>query len=240
MDRSRIRKIGWLLAGVLFGSGVWGQRERVLMQPYADQKVLFWGIQLGVNRMTMRVEPSPEGGLIGAEYNVEATGSFGVSAAAIGGVNLNRYVSFRIEPGIAISGTKLRWIDPDLPADNRSRNLQTYYFDLPLVFKINTLRLNNVRPYLTAGGGLMYNFTSKEKSGQDNSEKVFRLRSVVYYWEAGIGVDFYLPYFKFSPAVKYVRGINNLLVRDHAPDSPWTGPIGKISPSGVFLTFTFE
>jgi len=59
-------------------------------------------------------------------------------------------------------------------------------------------------------------------------------------YEVGVGIDIYLYYFVFSPSIRGVFAINNELVRDYTPDSPWTGPIDYLGTRGVFLKLAFH
>ena len=55
-----------------------------------------------------------------------------------------------------------------------------------------------------------------------------------------VGVDIYLPYFKFTPSLRGVFAITDELVRDMDPDSPYTGSVDSMLSRGVFLNFTFQ
>ncbi|MEP2969755.1 MAG: PorT family protein, partial [Nonlabens ulvanivorans] len=54
------------------------------------------------------------------------------------------------------------------------------------------------------------------------------------------GIDFYLYYFKFTPSIRGVFAINDELVRDVDPNSPYTGNISSMQSRGIFLNFTFQ
>ncbi len=62
----------------------------------------------------------------------------------------------------------------------------------------------------------------------------------MFFYEVGFGIDFYLEWFKFTPSIRGVFAINDELVRDKAPDSPWTDNIAAMKPRGVFINFTFQ
>jgi hypothetical protein len=59
-------------------------------------------------------------------------------------------------------------------------------------------------------------------------------------WEFAIGTDVYLPYFKFTTSIHGVFALNNELVPDKNPNSPYTGYVKSMKSRGVFLRFTFE
>ena len=97
-----------------------------------------------------------------------------------------------------------------------------------------------MRPFATAGIATATNLSSNEDNPDDNSAGQFRTDSSPLFYEIGFGIDFYLPYFKFTPAIKGVFGITDELVRDDDPSSPWTGNIDKLTSRGFFLTLTVQ
>jgi len=66
------------------------------------------------------------------------------------------------------------------------------------------------------------------------------MKRTTYYYELGFGVDFYLYYFKFTPSIRGVFALNDELVRDNDPNSPWTSNIQKMQSRGIFINFTFQ
>ena len=62
-------------------------------------------------------------------------------------------------------------------------------------------------------------------------------------YEIGLGFDFYLFYFKFSPSIRGIFSMQNELIPDNVipkSDSPWTGGITKMVSRGFAINFTFE
>jgi hypothetical protein len=56
----------------------------------------------------------------------------------------------------------------------------------------------------------------------------------------GLGIDIYSEYFIFSPSIRGVFGINDELIRDNDPNSPWTSNIESLKTRAVFINFTFH
>ena len=65
-----------------------------------------------------------------------------------------------------------------------------------------------------------------------------RIKEISY--ELGFGIDIYLYYFKFTPSIRGVFGLNDQLVRDKNPNSGWTKNIEKMTSRGVFINFTIQ
>ena len=85
-----------------------------------------------------------------------------------------------------------------------------------------------------------FNLSSNKKNSDDNFSNVFRTTSSNINYELGFGFDFYLTYFKFSPSIRGIFSIENELIPDSNPTSPWTGNIINMFSRGVAINFTFE
>ena len=81
---------------------------------------------------------------------------------------------------------------------------------------------------------------SKDRSDQ------LRVKNFDTMLSVGLGCDFYLPFFKLCPEVKFCFGLKNLLQKNRADlqDDPekmrFTQSVNKITNSMVVLTFYFE
>ena len=125
----------------------------------------------------------------------------------------------------------------------RSRKNEITTSTLPFIalFKFSADRHRNLKAYVVGGVALDYNFSSNQDNPEDNNFGEFRMKKVNYMYELGIGLDLYLPYFKFSPSLRGIFAMNNELTRDATGTaSPWTAPIDNFATRGVFLKFTFE
>ena len=75
--------------------------------------------------------------------------------------------------------------------------------------------------------------------------KNLRLKSFDCYLEAGMGCDFYLPFFKFIPEIKFCYGLSNIIEknRDDLTDDTrlvFTNSLEKATSKMIVITFYFE
>jgi hypothetical protein len=101
-------------------------------------------------------------------------------------------------------------------------------------------RLNNVRPYVITGLNFRYDLAAK-KEYDDRNNVYLRLKRPDWYYEAGAGLDIYLPYFKLSVELKMSNGIGNIIVNDPAPRHPeFKNAIEKMKSQIWTIAFHFE
>ena len=131
-------------------------------------------------------------------------------------------------------------IEPNFSNFRYFRSIKSTYIHLPILLKYSAKRYNNLRPYILGGLSTSFNLSSNQNNPEDNSNGTFRLKTNTFYYELGIGIDFYLQYFKFSPSIRGVFSLKDELVQDTELDSPWTGNIQKMSARGIFLNLSFH
>ena len=128
----------------------------------------------------------------------------------------------------------------DFNPSDLTREVKSTYIHFPLLLKVSTKRLNNFKPFLVGGLSTALNLSSNEENPDDNNAGQFRTKKGMFFYEVGFGIDFYLEWFKFTPSIRGVFAINDELVRDRDPESPWTGDIASMKTRGVFVNFTFQ
>jgi len=229
-----------LICGLfLFINNVFSQRtEKLQYLPTYDMETLHWGFYLGLNQKSFKLDYR----LPNTTINIKDETGFNIGL--IGDLRLTRNLNLRLEPGLSHNVKTLFYSNTNntifATARDSVRNVSGSYLHIPLLLKFSANRINNVRPYLLAGLSYDFNFSGDEKSTKDNLQRVFRMKKSNFMYEVGFGVDIYLFYFKFSPSIRGIFALNNELVRDVDPNSPWTAPINYLGTRGVFLNFAFE
>ena len=210
------------------------KRDIVIYKQNWDKQKIFFGYYLGFNKKDYKITYKT------ANSYINVTPSVGFNVGLIGDLRLHKNLSLRLEPGLSSNTKQLAFTSISGGAKDSIRDISATYLRIPLLLKINTNRLNNFRPYLIGGLSYDFNFSSNQDNPDDNSNGEFRMKKNNFSYELGLGVDFYLPYFIFSPSIRGVFAINNELVKDNDPNSKWTGPIDYFGTRGIFIKFAFH
>ncbi|PIF00342.1 MAG: PorT protein [Maribacter sp.] len=198
-----------------------------------DEPLLNWGYFLGFNQYDFKFDYRKD------SKHILVDKSFGFNVGLIGEMRINEFLDVRFEPGLLYNSRILGF--PGFTDEKDAiREVKSTYINFPLLLKVSTKRLGNWKPFLIGGASASMNLGSNEDSLDDNSAGTFRMKKMVYNYELGFGIDFYLEYFKFTPSIRGVFGISDELVPDNDPDSPWTGNLAGMRTRGLFVNFTFE
>jgi len=214
-------------------------KEKVLNLENFDKKFLTWGYFLGLNNYDFNFD-----------YNnnlsdIQTEKSVGFNVGLIGDMRINEHFNLRLEPGLVVNNRILTYgtdyfqgmgfQDNDL-----EREVKSTYIHIPLLLKISAKRLNNFKPFVVGGVSTALNLSSNQDNPDDNSAGQFRTQKNMFFYELGLGVDFYLHWFKFTPSIRGIFALNDELQRDADPNSPWTSNITSMKSRGIFLNFTFQ
>ncbi|MGG7034371.1 MAG: porin family protein [Flavobacterium sp.] len=198
-----------------------------------DKQRLYWGYFLGFNSYEFKFAYK------NPTEDVAQSKTTGFNVGLVGDLRLMEYLNMRFEPGLYFNQRNLSF--PGLLTQyDRQREVRSTYIHLPLLLKFSSKRIDNFRPYLLGGAATALNLSSNSKVTDDNKQGVFRMSKWTNFYEVGFGVDFYLEYFKFSPSIRGVFSINNELIYDKDPNSPWTANIDNLLSRGIFINFTFH
>ena len=235
-----------ILICLYFSCGAYSQyptvKERIINLPNFDKKPIHYGYFLGLNQYDFKFE------YINNFYkelnykDISVIPKTGFVVGLIGDIRINEYLNLRFEPGLYYSSRELKY--PEFTEftkeSDQRREIKSTYIHLPLLIKVSAKRINNFKPFVIAGISTDFNLSSNQKNRNDNAGNIFRVTDQNLNYELGLGFDFYLYYFKFSPSLRGIFSFQNELIPDADPASPWTGKINKMLSRGIAVIITFE
>lgn len=214
-------------------------KEKIENNQNFDKSLLSWGYYLGFNSYDFNFDYTQDL----KDIQVEKTVGFNVGL--IGNLRINDHLDLRLEPGLTITRRNLFYDESyfnglDYNNSDLFREVRSTYIHIPLLLKISTKRVNNIKPFIVGGISTALNLSSNEENPDDNNVGQFRTKRGMLFYEVGFGIDMYLFWFKFTPSIRGVFAINDEIVRDNDPNSPWTGNVHSMKTRGMFINFTFQ
>lgn len=229
-------------------AGLYAQdNDMILNRPYADTKKMHFGFSVGMNFQNLAITNN---GLITNEheewYADVSAHSPGFSVNVLADYRIAEHFNLRISPGLYFGNKVVHFLNhrgnsewQDQSRYSQSQNIKSTYIVVPIDLKMSAKRFHNIRPYFT--GGVMYT----QDLAKDRSEQ-FKLKNSDVMLTVGMGCDFYMPFFKLCPEVKFCFGLKNLLDRnrpdleDEQDKMKFTNSVNKIKSDMVVVTFFFE
>lgn len=228
------------------------QKREVQNKPYIDLRPLHFGILVGMNMQDIEFENVGPQTII-AEDGTESIQTIlcdadswnpGFSVGVLAELRLNNHLTARFTPSMHFGAKHLTFRNLSLLDENGkpytvTQDLKNTYISLPLDIKFSAQRFNNYRPYIMAGINPMINLTGK-------AEDYIRLKRYDTFIEFGVGCDFYLPFFKLIPELKFCYSLSDALDKGHADQlkdvnmRAYANSVRAGHSKMIVLTFYFE
>ncbi|MFC2152116.1 porin family protein [Bacteroidota bacterium] len=219
------------------------QEDITLNYQNVDHKRIHFGFTIGFNTMDFDISPtmSPYGvdsAVLIPEVNDLAPG---FHVGIVSDLKLTENLSLRFLPGIALGQRKILFYDSDQNFVSEMK-IESTFIDLPLLIKYKATRINNTRPYLIGGINVRNDMARNKEFSEDELNPVYiKLRPFDIYYEVGVGLDFYLTYFKFSTEIKYSVGTFNVVSSDASADFPqYANSIDNVNSRLFMISLHFE
>lgn len=227
------------------------QDRTVQNRPYTDLRPFHFGVVVGMHVQDMEVlmagpqtittEDGTEETLVTAD---QSRWDPGINVGVLGELRLSTHFQLRVAP-MMYFGTRhivfhdLKKLSESGQPDEKRQDMKTAYIAVAGDLIFSAPRFNNHRPYLMAGVSPMINLTGK-------SSDALKLKRTSLSLEFGVGCDFYLPFFKLRPELKFVYGLGNALDTNHAKELrdksllKFSQGVKEVRTKMVVLSFYFE
>jgi hypothetical protein len=247
MNNLNYRNIAIIVLLIAAFSAVAQDNDKILNRQYADMKRIHYGFSVGVNFQDLKITNNGYISEDGQSWFADIPNhSPGFCVNVLADLRLSTHFNLRFSPGMYFGNKVVRYRNFYAPEDaldptikEQRQNIKATYIVVPLDVKFSARRHHNIRPYFTGGVMGIYDL-SKERPD------LLRLKDFDMMLTVGMGCDFYLPFFKLCPELKFCFGLKNLLEKNRPDlqDNPqmevFTKSVSKLKNSMVVLTFYFE
>ena len=228
------------------------QERKPQNKPYIDLRPLHFGISVGFHMQDIEMQN------VGLQTVIMQDGTQttetvvcdqdnwnpGFSVGVLADQRLSKHFSIRFAPTMHFGAKHLTFrhlnrLDADGHILEQRQDMKNTYIALPINLKFASERFNNYRPYLIGGINPMINLTSK-------SQDFIQLKRYDTMVEVGLGCDFYLPFFKLIPELKFSYSLMDAIDKSHADELTdankrvYTNSVSAGHAKMVTLTFYFE
>jgi len=166
--------------------------------------------------------------------------SVGFSVGLVTDFYINQYMNLRAIPTINFGEKIFEFREQSATSNEENQRfpIKTNYISLPVHMRFSSERLNNIRPYVLAGGFVNYEIGRK-------SEPEIKFKDLDYGLEIGLGCNLYFPLFKLSPELKFSFGLRDLIEHDRSDLRDrdlvkFTDALKSGKSRMITLTFNFE
>lgn len=199
-----LKQIKSLFIFLVFALSANAQIRTIQNRPYIDQRRLHYGFLVGMHTQDLKFTNNGYITDNGESWFADvASYSPGFTVGVLGELYLTDHLALRAIPTLHF-GDKVVTFKNQVNNQETRQQIKSTYLSLPIDLKFSGERFNNYRPYIMTG--INPTFDLSVKQGRE-----LLLKKMDCYLEVGLGCDFYLPYFKLIPELKFCFGLSNLL-----------------------------
>ena len=247
-----MRSISTIIIALLCALQATAQDRTVQNRPYTDLRPLHFGVLVGTHLQDVELlnaglqtitadDGTTSQTLVAADQD---RWDIGFNVGVLAELRLSTHFQLRVAPAMYFGARHIMFhdlknMDSDGTPHREQQDLKTAYISSAVDLIFAGPRFNNHRPYLLAGINPMINLSGK-------SSDYIRLKRTCVFAEVGVGWDFYLPFFKLRPELKFLYGLGDNLDSNHVNEIrdknmlPYTQSVKKASTKMIVLSFYFE
>jgi hypothetical protein len=207
MGKKHILSIGFI---VLFSALVHAQAGRGNYN-FMDfqQKPYYFGITLGINTANYSIFQSRD--FIGnTNFNtIESVLGSGGNFGIVTNLKIGKYFDVRFLPTLSFATRNIRYIRPG--EEIFQRKIESVFAEMPFHIRYKSAPFNDTRLFVI--GGIKYSFdVASESRAVIKDVELVKVSPTDFALEIGGGIQFFFPYFIFSPEIKFSHGLGNTLI----------------------------
>ena len=207
----------------------WVQRNN----PNYDDKKLTYGFLMALHTSNYQVDYADQ--FITQQFDtvhsVNPMWSSGFSLGFIVNYRISEFVDLRLTPQVAFYEQSVRYQYTDETYTDAT--VESTMVEVPILLKYKSERRGNIRMYMI--GGVKPAFEASGRKEQTKEE--LELKGTNISIEAGFGFDLYYPLFKFSPEIRFSRGIIDILGNT---TNEFGQPLTRVNTNTVTVYFLFQ
>lgn len=175
-----------------------------------QQKPYYFGITLGFNSSDFRIFHSREFVLNDSISSAQSVTGPGFNLGIVSNLKVGQYFDFRFLPTLSFAERNIRYSTPSDVRPPYSRKVESVFVEMPFHIRYKSAPYNDMRLFIIAG--VKYSFDVASDSRTRQADEIVKISPTDFAFEYGAGVQFFFPYFIFSPEFKVSHGISNILI----------------------------
>ena len=199
------------------------QERKPQNKPYIDLRPMHFGISVGFNTQDIEFQNVGPQTIVGEDGTTnetilcdQDTWDPGFSVGVLADWRLSKHINLRLSPTMHFGAKHLTFRNLNKLDDYgqpmlSTQDLKNTYISCPIDLKFSAERFNNYRPYIIGGISPMVNLSGKE-------QEFIQLKRYDVMAEIGLGCDFYLPFFKLIPELKFCYSLTDAIDYRHTDE----------------------
>ncbi|NNE27070.1 MAG: PorT family protein [Saprospiraceae bacterium] len=173
-----------------------------------QKKPFYFGLTLGTHSTGYLVEKSRAFTQTDSIRVITGLDKPGLNVNIITNLKIGEYFDFRFIPGFAFSERRFRFSSPTGVVSEKK--IESVFLEIPLLLRFKSAPYKDKRLFVVGGLKYSYDVASNSSVRQEQGKNLIQIAPHDFQFEVGAGMQFFFPFFIFSPEIKYSQGIGNI------------------------------
>ena len=201
-----------------------------------QQKPYYFGITLGMNRSDFRIYHSKDFIRSDSFARAESVTGPGINLGIVSNLRVGEYFDLRFLPTLSFIERTIRYTQPGENGRILQCPIESVLVEMPFHVRYKSAPYHDFRLFVI--GGVKYSFDVASDSRTRQASGIVKIAPTDFQVEYGAGIQFFFPYFIFSPELKISQGLNNVLIYNN--QLPQSNVLEKVMSRTFTLSFHFE
>jgi hypothetical protein len=201
-----------------------------------NQKPYYFGITLAYNSSNFKIFQSKNFILNDSIRRVESITGPGFNLGIVSNLKIGEYFDIRFLPTLSFAERNINYASTIEERRPFSRKVESVFVEMPFHARYKSVPFHDMRLFVVAG--IKYSFDVASDSRSRQAASLVKIAPNDFSFEIGTGLQIFLPFFIFSPEIKYSHGLNNILIFDEKLDE--SSIIEKVLSRTLTISFHFE
>lgn len=201
-----------------------------------NQKPYYFGITLAYNSSDFKIFQSRNFVLNDSIRRVESVTGPGFNLGIVSNLKIGEYFDIRFLPTLSFAERNINYASTSDDRRPFSRKVESVFVEMPFHARYKSVPFHDTRLFVIAG--VKYSFDVASDSRSRQAASLVKIAPNDFSFEIGAGAQFFLPFFIFSPEIKYSHGLNNILIFDEKLEE--SSIIEKVLSRTLTISFHFE
>jgi hypothetical protein len=203
--------------------------------PNYDARKLTYGFLIGLHTTAYQIKYADR--FVTQDFDtvhsVTPAWKAGFALGFIVNYKLTEFVDIRLTPQVAFNEYELTYFYTDDTPDD-TQLVETTMVEFPILLKYKSERRGNIRMYMI--GGVKPGIEASGKKNEEGTTSV-EIKGTNLSLDVGFGFDLYYPLFKFSPEIRFSRGIMDILDNTTNPHGQ---PLKRVNTNTITVYLLFQ
>lgn len=174
-----------------------------------ESKPYYFGISLGINNSSYQVSRSSNFEVNDSISIINGLLKPGFDLHIITNLKIGQYFDFRFLPGFSFTDRKIQFTQKEDDIE-RTQDFESVFLDMPLLLRFKSAPYKDKRLFLIGGIKYQFDVVSNARANRDKASEILQISPHDFQVEFGAGIQFFFPFFIFSPEFKFSQGIGNV------------------------------